>query len=184
MPVFRGFIAIGLDVSSKIVEFENKIKKTGAAVKLVDPESMHLTLKFLGDTDEDLINEIEKIIKESSQGIKPFKIKLEGTGVFPNKNYIKIIWIGVNDGEQIIPIAEKIDEEISNLGFKKEKRKFSAHLTIGRVKTAKNKDELIQIIEEYNEILFSEFEVKSIKLIKSELTPNGPIYSTLKEIKL
>jgi len=184
MALFRGFIAIDPDVSSKIVELGNKIKKTGAQVKLVEPKNMHLTLKFLGDTDEKLINEIEKIIKESTKDTKPFKIKLEGTGVFPNQNYIKIIWIGIKNGEQIIPIAEKIDEEISKLGFKKENRKFSPHLTIGRVKSAKNKDKLIQIIEEYNEILFSEFEVKSIKLIKSELTPKGPIYTTLKEIRL
>jgi len=184
MTLFRGFIAIDLDVSSKIVELENEIKKIDAPVKLVEPKNVHLTLKFLGDTDERLIDEIEKIIKESIKGIKPFKIKLEGTGVFPNQNYIKIIWIGIKNGEQITPIAEKIDGEISKLGFKKEKRKFSPHLTIGRVKTAKNKDKLIQIIEEYNEILFSEFEVKSIKLIKSELTPKEPIYTTLKEIKL
>jgi len=184
MPKFRGFIAIEINVPSKIVEIENEIRKTGANVKLVKPENMHLTLKFLGDTNEELIDEIEKIMKESVEGIEPFNIQLKGTGVFPNPNYIKVIWIGIQNGEQIIPIAQKIDEKISKLGFKKEKRKFSPHLTIGRVKSAKNKDKLIKIIEKYRDVQFTDLKVEFLKLIKSELTPKGPIYTTIKEIKL
>jgi len=184
MPKFRGFIAIDIEVSSKIVEIENEIKKTAANVKLVKPGNIHLTLKFLGDTNEGLIDEIEKIMKESVEGIEPFNIQLKGTGVFPNPNYIKVIWIGIQNGEQIIPIAQKIDEKISKLGFKKEKRMFSPHLTIGRVKSAKNKDKLIKIIDKYRDVQFSDLKVESLKLKRSELTPKGPIYTTLKEIEL
>jgi len=184
MPKFRGFIAIDIGVSSRIVEIENEIKKTAANVKLVKPENMHLTLKFLGDTNEELVDEIEKIMKESVEGIEPFNIQLKGTGVFPKPNYIKVIWIGIQNGDQIIPIAQKIDEKISKLGFKKEKRKFSPHLTIGRVKSAKNKDKLIKIIDKYRDVQFSDLKVEFLKLKRSELTPKGPIYTTLKEIKL
>jgi len=184
MSKFRGFIALDLDVPSKIVEIENEIRKTGANVKLVKPGNMHLTLKFLGDTNEELIDEIEKIMKESVEGIEPFNIQLKGTGVFPNPNYIKVIWIGIQNGEQIIPIAQKIDEKISKLGFKKEKRKFSPHLTIGRVKSAKNKDKIIKIIDKYRDVQFADLKVEFLKLIRSELTPKGPIYTTIKEIKL
>ena len=184
MPKFRGFIAIDLDVPYKIVEFENEIKKIGANVKLVEPKNMHLTLKFLGDTNEGLVDEIEKIMKESVEGTNPFNIQLKGTGVFPNQNYIKIVWIGIENGGQIAPIAQKIDEKISKLGFKKEKRRFSPHLTIGRVKSAKNKNQLLQIIENYKDVMFADITVDILQLKKSELTPKGPIYTTLKEIKL
>ena len=184
MSKFRGFIAIAIDVPHKVVEIENEIRKTGANVKLVEPGNMHLTLKFLGDTDNELVDEIEKIMKESVEGVNPFNVQLKGTGVFPNQNYIKVVWIGIQNGEQIIPIAHKIDEKISKLGFKKEKRGFSPHLTIGRVKSAKNKDKLIQIIEKYRDVQFADLKIEFLKLIKSELTPKGPIYTTLKEIKL
>lgn len=184
MPKFRGFIAIDIDSLPKLVEFENKIKQTGAHVKLVEPKNIHITLKFLGDTDEEQIDEIEKIMKNSVEGTDPFNIQLKSTGVFPNQNYIKIIWIGIHNGDQIGIIANKIDEELSEIGFKKEKRGFSAHLTIARVKSAKNKEQLMQIIEKYKEFEFADIKVDSIKLKKSDLTPKGPIYTTLKEIKL
>jgi len=113
----------------------------------------------------------------------PFEISLKGAGFFPNQNYIKVIWIGIENTEQLGKIAYKIDDQTLKLGYDREKRKFSAHLTIARVKSAKNKDKLIQIIEKYKEVEFGKIIVDSIKLKQSELTPKGPIYTTLKDIK-
>ena len=112
-----------------------------------------------------------------------FEIILKGTGVFPNQNYIKVMWIGLENAEKLGKIALKIDEQISDLGYDREKRRFSGHLTVARVKSAKNKDKLIQIIEKYKDIEFGRISVNSIKLKQSELTPKGPIYTTLKDIK-
>ncbi len=184
MAKFRGFIAIEVDSFPKIIELENEIKNSGAMVKLVEPQNIHITLKFLGDTNENLIEKIEEILRTSVQDIKPFEISLRGAGFFPNQNYIKVIWIGIENTEQLGQIAYKIDDQTSKLGFDREKRKFSAHLTIARVKSAKNKDKLIQIIEKYKEIEFGKIIVNSIKLKQSELTPKGPIYTTLKDIKI
>ncbi len=183
MPKFRGFIAIDIDSFPKLVEFERDIKNSGANVKLVEPQNIHLTLKFLGDTDELLIDRIVDIMKESVKEIEPFTIKLKSAGVFPNERYIKVMWIGIENGEIVGKIASKIDEKISDLGFEKEKRKFSVHLTIARVKSAKNKEKLMQMIEKYKDIEFANITVDSIKLKKSELTQKGPIYTTLQEIK-
>ena len=184
MSKFRGFISIDIDSFPKLVRFENEIKNTGAIVKLVEPENVHITLKFLGDSDEDKIDQIEKIMKDAVKEIDSFEIQLKGAGVFPNQNYIRIMWIGIENGEKIGKIANKIDEKISELGFEKEKRRFSAHLTIARVKSAKNKEKLLQVIEKYRDTEFGNLKVESIKLKKSELTPKGPIYTTLKEVKL
>jgi 2'-5' RNA ligase len=183
MVNFRGFIAIEVDSFPKIIEFENEIKNSGAMVKLVEPQNIHITLKFLGDTNENLIEKIEEILRASVENIKPFEISLRGAGFFPNQNYIKVIWIGIENTEQLGQITYKIDDQISKLGFNREKRKFSAHLTVARVKSAKNKDKLIQIIEKYKEIEFGKIIVDSIKLKQSELTPKGPSYTTLKDIK-
>ena len=184
MSQFRGFIAVDIDVFSKLLEFEKEIKETGANVKLVEPENVHITLKFLGDTDESRIDEIDKIMKDAVKEIDPFNIQLEGAGVFPNQNYIKVIWIGIKQGEPIELIERKIDEQLSKIGFKKEKRGFSPHLTIARVKSAKGKDGILHVIEKYRDVQFVDIRVDSIKLKKSDLTPKGPIYTTLIDVKL
>jgi len=184
MSKFRGFIAVDIGSFLKLLQFENEIKKTGADLKLVEPENVHVTLKFLGDTDEGLVDQIEEIMKNSIKGIDPFEFQLKGAGVFPNQNYIRVMWIGIKNGEQIGKISNKIDEQVSELGFEKEKRGFSAHLTIARVKSIKNKEKLLEVIEKYKDIEFGNFKVDSIKLKKSELTSKGPIYTTLKEVKL
>ena len=181
---FRGFIAVDIDAFPKLLEFEKEIKETGANVKLVEPENVHITLKFLGDTDESRIDEIDKIMKDAVKEIDPFNIQLEGAGVFPNQNYIKVIWIGIEQGEPIGLIARKIDEPLSKIGFKKEKRGFSPHLTIARVKSANGKDGILHVIEKYRDVQFVDIRVDSIKLKKSDLTPKGPIYTTLIDVKL
>jgi 2'-5' RNA ligase len=184
MVKFRGFIAVDIPVFSKILEFEKDIINSGADVKLVEPENIHITLKFLGDTEEGLINNIGEVIKKSCENMDPFNIVLKSSGVFPNYNYIKVVWIGIENIENLAEISSSIDEGVSKFGFEKEKRKFSAHLTIGRVKSAKNKDRLLQIINKYNDVEFGDIDVNSIELKKSELTSNGPIYTTIKEVKL
>jgi RNA 2',3'-cyclic 3'-phosphodiesterase len=184
MSKFRGFIAIDIKSDQKLIELESEIKKTGADLKLVEPENVHITLKFLGDTEETLVDEIEKIITNAVKETKSFNIQLKGTGVFPNQNYIKVVWVGIENCDPIAVIANEIDEKLSKLGFKREERAFSPHLTIARVKTSRNKDKLLQIIEKYRDIEFTDMKVDSIKLKKSDLTPKGPIYTTLKEVKI
>lgn len=184
MSTFRGFIAIEIDASKKIIDLENEIKNSGANVKLVEPENIHITLKFLGDTKYELIDSVEKIIKESVKDTEPFEINLKGSGVFPNRNYMKVLWVGIENGEKIGLIADKIDQQITSLGFEKERRKFSPHLTIARVRSAKNKDKLLKVLDKYSEVDFGKNTINSIRLMKSELTSEGPIYSIIKDIKL
>ena len=183
MSIFRGFIAIDISSTPQIITYEEEIGKSGADVKLVEPENIHITLKFLGDTDEKYMDPIEQAMKESVKGIKPFSIQLRGTGVFPNQKYIKVLWIGIIDNGQIEPIARSIDNSLATLGFKKEARGFSPHLTIGRVKTAKNKEKLLTVMQQYQGEEFTVQEIQSIVLKKSELTPKGPIYSTIREVR-
>ena len=146
MQKFRGFIGIDIDDFPKIIEFEKEIKKTNSKIKLVELKNIHITLKFLGDTSEGQIRNIENIMKNAIQDIESFNITLKGAGVFPNKKYIKIIWIGIHQGEPIIEIAYRIDKQLSNIGFKREKKVFSPHLTIARVKNVKNKNSMVKVV--------------------------------------
>ena len=184
MGTIRGFIAIDIPSNPKIQNIENEILKTKANVKLVELKNIHITLKFLGDTDETLIDEIETIMNQAIQGIQPFTLTLQHTGVFPNINYVKVVWIGIYDNGSLATITGRLEEHLEHLGFPREKRGFSPHLTIGRVKTADHKEQLLQTIQKYAEEEFGAFTVDKVTLKKSELTPQGPIYTTVREVKL
>ena len=184
MSLFRGFIAVDIPVSPKLSALIQGIQQSGAKVKLVEPENIHITLKFLGDVDESLVEDLASIMTKACQGIEPFSITLKGTGVFPNPQYIKIIWVGIENSENLGIIAHRIDEETAHLGFTREKRGFKAHLTIGRVKSAVHKERLIQIIENYCAVEFGEVPIDTLKLKKSDLRPEGPIYTEIKTIQL
>ncbi len=184
MQKIRAFIAIDIPVSQKVTEIINELKKTQIDAKIVEIENMHLTLKFLGDIDENLTDDIEKIIKDTIINMQPFEITLKNLGVFPNQRYMKVAWIGVENLEPLKKIAETIDIKLKDLGFEKEKRPFSVHLTIARIKSAKNKEKLIGLIDKYQNTELQKIKINKVILKKSILTPKGPIYSNLKEIKV
>jgi len=182
--MFRGFISIDIGKALELNGLIEEIERTGADLKFVENENIHLTLKFLGDTKEELIEEIKGIMAESVKGIEPFKIKFKGLGVFPNQKYLRVIWIGIEEPSKIEKIARNLDEKLSDLGFKKDEHEFSSHITIARVKSARNKDKMYQIIDKAKGREFNEFEVREISLKKSQLTPNGPIYTTIHTLPL
>jgi len=184
METFRGFIAVEIPVADQIVQFQQDIRKTDANVKLVEPENIHITLKFLGDTPVKQIDAIESIMKRAVSSTQKHTVILESSGVFPNENYIKVIWIGIKGSEKISEIADTLNQQCTQIGVKKDKRGFSAHLTIGRMKSARGKEQIIDILRKYENTLFAEIPVNGILLKKSTLTPKGPIYETLSTIPL
>ena len=171
----RLFLAIDIpeNLKEEIAKFQEQFKIKG--IKLVEKENLHITVKFLGEVDEEKLKEILNL----DLSIQPIKIKLKTLGTFPNSNYIRVIWIGAYNNN-LVEIFKEIDKKLSTLGFKKE-RSYIPHLTIGRVKFIDNKKKLKDRIDKYGDIDFGEFEAKHIKLYKSTLTPNGPIYEVIKE---
>jgi len=184
MTTFRGFIAIDVPFTSQLKDLFDALQMTSAQIKLVEPENIHITIKFLGDTPEDHLDTIGKIMEESIQTTHPFTMTLKGTGVFPNENYIKVLWVGIAHAEPLIPIVEVLNERLGTIGFKRDTKPFSAHLTIGRMRSSKGKEEILDILHNFSSTHFAQIPVESIKLKQSILTPNGPIYSTKKEIIL
>ncbi|HCJ66119.1 MAG TPA: RNA 2',3'-cyclic phosphodiesterase [Elusimicrobia bacterium] len=183
----RLFIAVNLDeeLKKKILPLQEELKKTGADVKWVAVENLHLTLKFLGEVSEEKATQIEPVIVPILACFPSFEMKLSGFGVFPNFNYPRVIWLGIEEGgEELKGLSEKIEDSLVSLGFDKEERPFTAHLTLGRVRSAKNKNQLISIIEEKKNIEIGKQKVGKIYLMQSILKPTGPIYLSLKEWQL
>jgi 2'-5' RNA ligase len=181
---FRAFISADIGAKPELVELEEVLRRTRASLKLVEPSNIHITLKFLGDTEEELTADIINTMQKSVVGIPSFKLKLSNIGAFPNSNYMKVIWVGMANPAHLITIAERLDQDLLALGFKPERRGFSPHLTLARVKSRMGKDELQQILKDYEGHEFGEIDINCIRLKKSDLTRGGPIYTTVKEINL
>ncbi|MDD5653088.1 MAG: RNA 2',3'-cyclic phosphodiesterase [Candidatus Omnitrophica bacterium] len=185
----RTFIAIELpkEIKLELAKLQEYLKQSGADVKWVAPENIHLTLKFLGERDDKKIKEIELIAEEIAKNHAGFEISLSSLGTFPGTNYPRVVWIGITQGaEQTEKIAAELEERIAKIGIPKEERGFSAHITIGRVKSNLNKEKLIQELSSTQLMAGKNLKFKAgqITLFKSTLTPRGPIYEILKTANL
>lgn len=181
----RSFLAIELaeDLVPKILDVQKEFKKTNANVKYVPSENMHFTLKFFGNVDLDMVEDIINAIRKVIVNYTSFELNIKDCGCFPNKKVIKVLWLGLEEGSPIKELQKDLDKEFKKLGFKKE-RNFISHLTIGRVKSPKNKQEIRKTIEKLENIEIGQMTVSKICLKKSTLTPQGPIYEDIKVFEL
>lgn len=180
----RSFLAIDIedDLKDKIAEIQDEIKKTDAQIKYVEVKNFHLTLKFFAEIDEDEIKEVELAVEDLIKNFKPFDLELKGVGTFPNMDYMKVVWVGINSKE-LLKLQKDLDKEFVNLGFKKEKN-FSSHITLGRVKGGKNKNKLKEKIKTLKTVDLGKMRVDKLALKKSQLKSSGSVYSNLKVFNL
>ncbi|MFN3527952.1 MAG: RNA 2',3'-cyclic phosphodiesterase [Candidatus Altarchaeaceae archaeon] len=173
----RTFISINCPLDMKFDE----LKECGN-LNIVKKENFHITLKFLGEIDKKTVTEISNKLK-FLENYKEFKISLYGIGTFPNENYVRVLWIGVDEGkDKIIEIQKEIDK-VLEYKFQKEKD-FVPHLTIARIKSISNKEKFKNFIEKYRNFKFLEFQCKEISLMKSELKKEGAEYTEIEKFKL
>ncbi len=186
----RTFIAIELPkpVKETLARLEERLKRTGADVKWVEPDNIHLTLKFLGEVGEEKLDRIYEAMQKTCADKKTFLTRISGVGAFPRLSSPRTIWAGIDKGEkEIKEIAKDLEEKIQKLGIPKEDRPFSSHITIGRTRSGLNRDKLIRELTAAGDFLNAgllEFNVGKITLFQSTLTSKGPIYEPLKTADL
>ncbi len=181
----RAFIAIDVNegVRNNLVKAQERVGTKAAKIKFVEPENLHITIKFLGEINEATAEEVKKALAEIAKKYRKHRVRVKGIGVFPNPNYVRVIWAGIENDEGIKAIARDVEREMRRLGFKKDKD-FVAHITIGRVKFVRDKLELEMALKDLANEDFGEFDVEAIELKKSTLTPKGPIYETVARFEL
>ncbi|MCL4536003.1 MAG: RNA 2',3'-cyclic phosphodiesterase [Nitrospirae bacterium] len=182
----RCFIAIDMseDIKGSISDVIERCGLKSKGIKWVSVENIHLTLKFLGDVKEDLIPEIEKRLALICMGHNIFNINIRDAGAFPNFKYPNVLWVGMDESEDLKRLYEDIEESMSELGFEKENRRFSPHLTIGRVKDRKGIEPVIKELYTFKDAFFGSIEVKEVLLMRSILKPTGAEYSKIADFKL
>lgn len=187
MAQIRTFIAVRLssEIRRSLAEAARRLATSGADVKWVPEDNFHITLKFLGNVESLQMDAVVSACGSAVVGVSKFGVTLAGVGAFPKPSRPSVVWVGmVQGGDELARIAERIDSMLEPLGFPREARPFSPHITLGRVRSPKSLDRLKEAIESLRDAPVGEFRVESIAVIKSELRPQGSFYSALAEFVL
>lgn len=184
MEMIRSFIAFDVDdekIIKNLSEAQLMLLKTGADLKLVKPQNIHVTIRFLGGIPPSMIERVYSEMKRVA--FSPFDIEIRGLGAFPNLRRINVIWAGVRKGtDELRNIYYQLEPNLQKLGLRPDSKGFSPHITIARVRTGRKKGELADLIKKFEDCEFGVLRARCLRLKKSILTPQGPIYSTLKEV--
>jgi len=179
----RLFITLDIpeDTLDEIIKIRDELYRHDS-VRWEGRDKLHITLKFLGDTDSKLIPSLENIIYKISDEYAEQHLSFNKFGIFYRNNEPKIFWLGLDENNDLIGLQKQIEEECRELGFEKERRKFHAHLTLLRIRGFENIKRLEEIKE--SKIVPINFSAKTISLIKSDLKPSGSVYSIIKSFEL
>jgi len=181
----RCFIAIEIPdrIRKEISVLIDTLKKYPADVKWIPAESLHLTLMFLGNTPEILLPKIEDSLSAVVASYEPFYITIGDTGVFPNRKFPRVCWIGIEDTGMLKTLQGEIEHSMKQFGFRTEDREFNPHLTIGRVRSRQGMINIVNELDNYRGRTFGGIMVKNISIMKSELKPEGAEYTCLYEVR-
>jgi RNA 2',3'-cyclic 3'-phosphodiesterase len=179
----RTFLAIEISPDKELLNVYNHLREAFQNEKMrwVDPNHFHITLFFLGDTGEAQIPSIISKIEQSMTEISSFDLVLNGFGVFPAVLNPNILWIGIEKNEDLIKLKKSLDQVLESFGFKAEKRKFTPHLTIARVKEVQNSSLVNDFINKFKNVSIELVKIDKLVFFESRLTPNGPAYNKLSQ---
>ena len=184
----RTFVAVETSdpVHRRAVELIRAVDVAEADVKWVQPQNMHLTLKFLDEVPLVEIPRVSEMVAQAAAGSEPFELEIRGAGAFPSAGRPRTVWLGAVDGAEPLRTLQKmLEKSLAKLGFRKEPRRFEPHLTIGRVRGGgPGVVELGRRLKEHADFAAGRFMVTELVVFSSQLTPSGPIYEALSRTRL
>jgi RNA 2',3'-cyclic 3'-phosphodiesterase len=187
--MLRAFIAIQLsdELRRQIGSVQEKLRRELAGrIGWTNPNGIHLTLKFLGDIRESQIQPLQEVLQRAAVSAQPFSLEARGVGAFPNPRAPRVIWVGLHgsdgDMEVLRHLQAAIEDGTAELGFQKEARAFTPHLTLARIRDRLEAGTLDKVLAANQSRAVGGFTAASVGLIKSELRPSGAVYTTLVEV--
>lgn len=180
----RLFIGIKFDKTTieKITQSLKPFKKISTPIRWVKPDNIHLTLKFIGEVNEDKRFQIEEILGNINFQADSIEIKISGFGKFGRKEDLNIFWAGINNNPDLTALYNEVESSLARINIERETRQFKPHLTLGRNRKRFNFKSFFPLIEKYANLPVVTFITESFQLFQSTLSPQGPTYSILKEI--
>jgi 2'-5' RNA ligase len=182
----RLFIALKVEPGESLLMMMSSLKAglKEDSIKWINPGNIHITLAFLGDTEEKMLNPLSSMMKEICAGFGQFQIILKGSGVFRNFNDPRIIWTGIETSEKLIRLNDIIINGLKSINIKLEDRPFNPHLTLGRIKHISDKTGLKTLIEQFQDSEFQLIPVSEVILYESILNQSVPLYKPVSSFKL
>jgi RNA 2',3'-cyclic 3'-phosphodiesterase len=177
----RIFIAVKTEPGETLLRIHSSLRSLLASERITwtDPANIHITLAFLGETEDVLIKVVSIMLKQKCTGFGDFSFSLKGTGIFKNYRDPKVIWIGIEHSEELVKLYNEINGGLNDAGFKTEVRPFRPHITLGRIKSIKNPEAMRSALEKYKDAFIQEIQVKEVILYESILKPTGPEYRVI-----
>jgi 2'-5' RNA ligase len=185
----RCFVAVNLpgEIREEVGKFaaSPSLGAAGRVVRWVRPENIHLTLKFLGNVDREMLPELSASLETALTGQSPCRLTVKGAGVFPPRGRPRVVWVGLaGETVALAAIHAAVESALEPLGFPREKRPFTAHLTVGRVRDPRRAAPLGPAISANRDREWGKCVVDRVHLMRSELFPTGPRYSILHTVRL
>ncbi len=182
----RLFFAIHVPASYQTREVLSNFQQalTDARINWVDPEHLHLTLKFFADTPNHMIRDIISAARYAASESEPFQLYLEGCGTFGTPKDPRVLWIGTQSSDALNGLYNQLHKRLKTLGFKPDKQTFGPHITIGRIKQLTDQEMLKQMLMAYKSGSFGNHHVHSFNLYESILHPDGPEYKVVEKFEL
>ncbi len=174
----RTFIAIPVTTTPKLSRIDSKLREIGGPVRSVDLTQMHLTLSFLGETRHQQLTEIGEAIDAVAQRHQAFEVEIAGVDAFPNRDRPRVFWAGLSPTEDVVAIAEDLRNSLEELGFHREQRAFTPHLTLAYIR-GKPPSEVTELMDENRKTSFGTASIEKIVLYQSRSTNKGPQYIPL-----
>ncbi|WP_049924322.1 RNA 2',3'-cyclic phosphodiesterase [Halopiger djelfimassiliensis] len=183
----RLFVSVDLpdDLADPIADLQTEFADA-SGLNFTDPEQAHVTLKFLGDVDEARLSELKRTLETAvdDADVDPFRVRYGGLGVFPDLEYISVVWFGTETGgDELTRLHEAIEDRTTDMGFDPESHEFTPHVTLARMEHAGGKD-LVQELVRDRDPTIGETTVDEVRLTESTLTDTGPVYSTVESFPL
>lgn len=177
----RAFLAfeVSPEVIESLTKVQEELKGTKADLKLVELENLHFTVKFLGEIPESMVEEIDRRIR--TLALSKIEVDVQGLGAFPDGKHPRVVWAGVSskDFDRISKSAQQVIDALQGIG-ETDERPFHPHITVARVRSARNASELRTLLGAYATKEFGRTPIATLKLKSSTLTPSGPIYADIK----
>jgi len=184
IAIFRGFVAVEVPALEPLLRVREQLRHCGADLRVVEGNTTHVTLKFLGDVPVSFVDRIENGIRNAAKGIPPFTMTARGAGAFPNSAQPRVVWAGLQGAESLGVIARRLEDEMHKLAFPRERRDFTPHVTLARVRSPRGRDRLAAVLSESATEEFGSAQVDHVTLFRSDLGPKGPSYTALRKVPL
>jgi 2'-5' RNA ligase len=184
----RLFVSVDLppNLEPKVRDLQSYLRGTRADLRFTKPEQAHLTMKFVGDTPESSLKEVKESIDEAAEAAGPFRVEVGGTGVFPSRDYVSVVWVGVRQGsEELTRLHEALEERLVGRDLADEaEHEYVPHVTLARMNSGRGRSEVLGFVDENEDVTVGGFEASHLRLKSSVLREDGSVHTTEHEADL